>query len=241
MVTPLTCKLQHYVRFSDADRIWLTDALVPTRTILARSDIIREGDDPRAVNVILEGWAYRYRQLKDGRRQIVSILLPGDLCDPHIFLLDRMDHTIGTITPVTLAQIPRRAMQDLSARSAVLDEALMREALATAAVQREWTVSLGRRSAIERLAHLFCEVHARLEAVGLADAAGCPFPLIQSDLADALGQTPVHINRTLQDLRGTGLISLSKRRLTIHDRAGLAEFAEFDPTYLHFTVGRDRS
>ena len=241
MVNPLTRKLERYVRFSDADRIWLAEALVPIRTIPARSDIIQEGDDPRAVNVILDGWAHRYRQFRDGRRQIVSILLPGDVCDPHIFLLDRMDHALGTITPVTLAQISGRALQDLTARSSMIDEALMREVLATAAVQREWTVCLGRRSAIERLAHLFCELHARLDGIGLADATGCPFPLLQSDLADALGQTPVHINRTLQDLRSMGLISLSKRRLTIHDRAGLAEFAEFDPTYLHFTVERDRA
>lgn len=241
MANPLARKLNRYVHLSDADRIWLFEALGPTRTVPARSDIIREGDDPRAVNVILEGWAYRYRQLKDGRRQIVSILLPGDLCDPHIFLLDRMDHAIGTITPVMLTQIPGRTLQDLTARSAALDEALMREGLATAAVQREWTVSLGRRSGIERLAHLLCEVHARLEAVGLADAAGCPFPLTQADVADALGQSPVHVNRALQDLRSTGLISLNKRRLTVHDRAGFVEFAEFDPTYLHFTVEAERA
>ena len=237
----LARKLQRYVPLSDADRIWLAEALGPARIIPARSDIIREGDDPKGVNVVVEGWACRYRQLRDGRRQIVSILLPGDLCDPHIFLLDRMDHTLGTITPVTLSQISGRALQDLSARSPVLDEAMIREGLATVAIQREWTVSLGRRSAIERIAHLFCELHARLEAVGLADATGCPFPLIQADLADALGQTPVHVNRSLKELRGTGLISLSKRQLTVHDRAGLDEFAEFDPTYLHLTVKAARA
>jgi CRP-like cAMP-binding protein len=241
MTDPLTRKLERYVRLSDADRLCLADALGPARTIAARADIIEEGDDPRAVNIILDGWACRYRQLRDGRRQVVSFLLPGDPCDPHVFLLDRMDHAIGAITPVVLAQIPGRTLQDLAARSPALDDAFMRETLATAAIQREWSVSLGRRSAIERLAHLFCELHARLDAVGLADGASCPLPLTQTDLADALGQTSVHINRTLRDLRGQGLITVRGRRLTVHDPGGLAELAHFDPTYLHFTAGTDRA
>lgn len=120
-----------------------------------------------------------------------------------------------------------------------LDRALEREALATAAIQREWTVSLGCRSGIERLAHLFCELRWRLGAVGLADRASCPLPLTQHDLAHTLGQTSVHINRTLQELRAQGLITLRSRRLTIHDPDRLAELAHFDPAYLHFTIGED--
>ena len=236
MGNPLARKLQRYVHLTDADRLWLSESLGPSRTLPARADIIEEGDDPRAVNVILDGWACRYKQLRDGRRQIASILLPGDPCDPHIFLLDRMDHAIGAITPVTLVQIPGAKLRELTARSPALEHAFLREALATAAVQREWTVSLGRRTGVERLAHLFCELHARLAAVGLAEPGGCPMPLTQSDLADALGQTSVHINRTLQELRGQGLITLRSRRLTIHDPEGLVELAHFDPAYLHFTV-----
>lgn len=239
MRDPLACKLMRYVRLSDADRLWLSEALGPVRTIASRADLIDEGDDPQAVNIILEGWACRSRQLADGRRQIVSILLPGDSCDPHVFLLDQMDHAISALTPLVYAQIPGLTMQQLSARSPTLDRAFHREALATAAIQREWTVSLGCRSGIERLAHLFCEVHARLKAVGLTDGESCPLPLTQHDLAHALGQTSVHINRTLQELRGQGLITLRSRRLTIHDLDRLAELAHFDPAYLHFTAGAD--
>ena len=237
MENPLTRRLKRYVHLSDADRVWLAEALGPSRTLPARADIIEEGDDPRAVNVILDGWACRYKQFRDGRRQIASILLPGDPCDPHIFLLDRMDHAICALTPVTLAQISGRALQGLTARSPALDDAFHREGLATAAIQREWTVSLGRRTGVERIAHLFCELHARLSAIGLADASTCPMPLTQSDLSDALGQTSVHINRTLMEMRAKGLITLRSRRLTIHDRGGLAELAHFDPHYLHFTTG----
>lgn len=235
MPNALVRKLQGYVHLSDADQAWLVEALGPVRSIRSRTDIIDQGDDPLAVNVIIDGWACRYRQLADGRRQIVSLLLPGDPCDPHIFLLDRMDHAIGAITPIALAKIPGATLQALTARSPTLERAFQREALATAAIQREWTVSLGRRSALERVAHQFCELHARLTAVGLAEGSSCPMPLTQLDLADALGQTSVHINRTLQELRSTGLISLRGRHLTIHDRDGLAQLAHFDPAYLHFT------
>ncbi|WP_342166784.1 Crp/Fnr family transcriptional regulator [Methylobacterium sp. SD21] len=239
MHDPLAGKLSRYVPLSVADRMWLAEALGPARSIAARADIIDEGDDPHAVNVILEGWACRARQLADGRRQIVSLLLPGDSCNPHIFLLDRMDHAISAVTPVVYASIPGAALESLTARSPNLDRAFQREALATAAIQREWTVSLGCRSGIERLAHLFCEMRARLAAVGLATRTTCPLPLTQHDLAHSLGQTSVHINRTLQELRAQGLITLRSRRLTIHDPLRLAELAHFDPAYLHFTVGMD--
>lgn len=237
MLDPLAEKLSRYVNLSVADRMWLAKALGPARSLPARADLIDVGDDPHAVNVILEGWACRSRQLIDGRRQIVSLLLPGDPCDPHVFLLDRMDHSVSALTPVVYAQIPGPALLELMARSPTLDRAFKREALATVAIQREWTVSLGCRSGIERLAHLFCELRCRLAGVGLAGRTTCPLPLTQHDLAHALGQTSVHINRTLQELRAQGLIALRGRRLTIHDPDRLAEIAHFDPAYLHFTVG----
>lgn len=241
MRVPLACKLGRYVNLSDADRVWLAESLGPARTIPSHTDIIDAGEDPRAVNVILEGWACRSRQLADGRRQIVSLMVPGDPCDPHVFLLDQMDHAISALTPVVYAQIPGAALQEMSARSANIERAFQREALATAAIQREWTVSLGCRSGIERLSHLFCELSARLSAVGLATRTTCPLPLTQHDLAHALGQTSVHINRTLQELRAQGLITLRSRQLTIHDPDRLAELAHFDPSYLHFTIGMDSS
>ena len=240
MPNPHVRKLSSFVRLSDADQIWLAEAVGSSQQLPARADLIEEGDDPRAVNVILDGWACRYRQLNDGRRQIVSLILPGDACDPHVFLLDRMDHAIGALTSVTFAQISGSTMRELCARSPTLDDAFHREALATTAIQREWAVSLGRRSGAERLAHLLCELHARLTAVGLAETSSCPMLMTQLDLADALGQSGVHVNRSLQELRGQGLITLKSRRLTIHDPKGLAEIAHFDPIYLHFTQAASR-
>ncbi|WP_457106773.1 Crp/Fnr family transcriptional regulator [Methylobacterium sp. P5_C11] len=241
MPNPLAHKLNCYVRLTEDDRICLAHGIGLGRMVAARTDIIHEGDDPRAVNVILDGWACRYRQFANGRRQIVSLLLPGDPCDPHVFLLDEMDHAIGAITPVLLGLISGAAMQGLVAGNRRLDLAFHRESLATAAIQREWTVSLGSRTGIERLAHLFCEVHARLAAIGLTDANTCAMPLTQNDLGDAMGQTSVHINRTLQELRGMGLITLRSRRLTIHDPAALARLAHFDAAYLHLTAETGRA
>lgn len=216
----------------------LAEALEPARMVEPRADIVEEGEDPRSVNVIQSGWACRYRQFEDGRRQIISLLLPGDCCDPHIFLLDRRDHAIGALTPVSIARIGATAMAELMSRNAALDLAFHREALAASAIQREWTVSLGRRSGVERLAHLFCELHVRLSAVGLADGTSCPMPLTQPDLADALGQTTVHINRTLQDVRAARLLTLKSRRLTLLDPDGLRRLAKFDPSYLHLQASR---
>lgn len=239
MDTPLARKLRNFVPLTSADLHLLSEVLEPARVVEARADIVEEGEDPRAVNVVVSGWACRYRQFEDGRRQIISMLLPGDCCDPHIYLLDRRDHAIGALTQVSVARIPGHAMAEMTKRSAVLDLAFHRTALATAAIQREWTVSLGRRSGAERLAHLCCELHARLTAVGLAEGTSCPMPLTQPDLADALGQTTVHINRTLQDLRAARLLSLKSRRLTLLDPERLRRLGKFDPSYLHLRAADD--
>lgn len=239
MDTPLSRKLRNFVPLTAADRYLLSEVLEPPRIVEARADIVEEGEDPRAINVVLSGWACRYRQFEDGRRQIISILLPGDCCDPHIFLLDRRDHAIGALTQVSMARISGHAMSDVMKRSPALDLAFHREALATTAIQREWTVSLGRRSGAERLAHLFCELHARLSAVGLAEGLSCPMPLTQPDLADALGQTTVHINRTLQEVRAARLLVLKSRRLTLLDPERLRRLGKFEPSYLHLRTADD--
>jgi CRP-like cAMP-binding protein len=233
MSSALHRKLQLYAPLSGADHGQLSNAMRQTRHVNARTDIAVEGDDPRTMYIILHGWAGRCRHLRDGRRQITSLLLPGDCCDPHVFLFHRRDHTITALTPVVIASIPGPAFKDLVAQSPVLESAFFYETMIAGSIQREVAVSLGRRSGLERLAHLLCELHTRQTAVALAEGQNCLMPLNQGDLADALGQTPVHINRMLQELRRLGLISLRQRHLTIHDADGLAELAHFDSTYLH--------
>ncbi|MGI4765364.1 MAG: Crp/Fnr family transcriptional regulator [Janthinobacterium lividum] len=198
-----------------------------------REHIIREGDVPHVVNVVLSGWVCRYKMLPNGQSQIVSLFLPGDMCDPYVFLLGAMEQSLVTLTPVTLAKVPAQTIRTMTASGPELAEALWWQMLIVAEIQREWTVSLGRRTAVQRLAHLFCEVFARLAVVGLSNGSECNFPLTQSHLADILGLSPVHINRCLQDLRTTSLVTLRGKRLTINDHEGLMDLATFDPAYLH--------
>jgi CRP-like cAMP-binding protein len=200
----------------------------------AHEDLISEGDKPDGVRMLLSGWLCRYKTLEDGRRQIVNFVLPGDTCDAHVFLLSAMDHSIGTLTPVVYAELDRVHFDDLVASDRLVAEALWCETLAGNAVQREWAVNLGRRVALERVAHLLCEIFERLRPVGLTDGKSCAFPVTQMDLADATGLSVVHLNRTLQDLRAAGLIILRDRTLTINDLDALKRAGLFNSNYLHF-------
>ena len=226
-------KLEGFTRLSGENKQALERLTRNVQLVGSDEDIIHEGDSPEHVNLILDGWACRYKHLEDGRRQIISFFVPGDICDTHVFVLREMDHSIGTLTPVRLAQITREALLDLTDRHPRITRALWWETLVTAAIQREWTINLGQRSGVERLAHLFCELFLRMRSVGLTDGDTCPMPITQSEIADAMGQTSVHINRTLQELRGMGLIILKGKRLTILDMDRLQRLATFNPKYLH--------
>ncbi len=234
------CHLFAFAEFSQADHDLLAQALSKNvRKLGPRQDIICEGDNPKTVNVLLSGWAMRYKHLPDGRRQILSFCVPGDLCDANVYVLKEMDHSIGTLTDVTFAEIAPVDFEKLAESSARISKALWWSELVTMAVQREWTTSIGQRSAYERLAHLFCEMRVRLSAVGIDEGDGFLFPVTQNDLADATGMTPVHANRTLQRMRGEGLIELSHRHLKIRDPERLTKLAQFNPNYLHLAGGNE--
>jgi CRP-like cAMP-binding protein len=203
----------------------------------AGEDLVCEGDRCDNVRLFLSGWACRYKALEDGRRQILSFILPGDTCDAYIYLLSTMDHSIATLTPITYCELDRTAFERLMSADASVGEAFHCETLTTRAIQREWAISLGRRDALERVAHIICELFERLRVVGLADGNSFAFPVTQMDLADATGLSTVHLNRTLQELRGAGLITLRDRSLTIVDYKALCSTAMFNPNYLHHNRG----
>ncbi|QOZ32858.1 Crp/Fnr family transcriptional regulator [Bradyrhizobium sp. CCBAU 53421] len=196
-------------------------------------DLVSEGDPIDGVRIILSGWLARYKTLEDGRRQIVNFVLPGDCCDACVYLLSVMDHSIGALTSVTYAAIGRAAFEQLLASDRSLEEAMWCETMVNSAIQREWTVNIGRRVALERVAHLLCELYERLLPVGMIDDDSCVFPVTQMDLADATGLSVVHVNRTLQELRSSGLIVLRDRTLTITDLKVLKDTALFSADYLH--------
>jgi len=230
----LTLHLSAFVRLSADDREMLAKALTKrVRVLPPRHDIISEGDRPRFVNVILDGWAQRYKQLADGRRQILSFFVAGDLCDTNVFILRKMDHSLSTVTQVKLAEISQFEFQEIMENSPRISQALWWSELVTVATQREWTTNIGQRTAYERIAHLFCEIFMRLRTIGQTDANGCEFPMTQAEIAEATGLTQVHVNRTIQDLRRNQLIELRGRRLQVLDLGRLEKAAMFNPNYLH--------
>ncbi|GJE46069.1 Crp/Fnr family transcriptional regulator [Methylobacterium soli] len=227
-------KLEQFARLSYDDRHALEEAARQrVRLFDPHQDIIREGDNPDHVNLILEGWACRYKTLEDGRRQIISFFLPGDLCDPHVFVLREMDHSISTITHVRLAEISRDTLLSLTEQHPRITQALWWEMLVHAATQREWTVNLGQRTGLERIGHLLCELFIRLRGVGLTNGDSCALPATQIDLGDATGLSNVHVNRVLQEMRTTGLVMLKGKYLTIPDLERLQRVSLFNVNYLH--------
>ena len=234
LVTRLIMNLERYVRLSNEDHSAL-DKLktAPLLETHARGDLIREGHKPTVVRLVVSGWACRYKDLPDGRRQIVGFFIPGDFCDLNVYILEQMDHSIGAITPVRYLAIPPEQMEALTTARPRVAQALLWHHLVEASVQREWLLNVGQRSAIERLAHLLVELFLRMNAVGLTADHAMDFPLTQADLAEATGLTTVHVNRTLQELRRDGLIELARKQLKILDIERLTQLAMFNANYLH--------
>ncbi|WP_162306246.1 Crp/Fnr family transcriptional regulator, partial [Teichococcus vastitatis] len=155
---PLTRKLSNFVPLSLAERQILDNLSQPEERFPVNVDIVTEGMMPRSVFLLKEGVAMRYRDLPDGRRQIMTFLIPGDLCDMHVFLLKEMDHSIGTITPVRVAPISRESIMGMFAAHPRISAALWWSSLQEEAMLRERIVSLGRRDARGRVAYLLCEL-----------------------------------------------------------------------------------
>ncbi len=232
MVHPLVAKLQTVSDLPADDLAFLTGVHADVRAFDAHSDVIGDGDQPDHVHLMMTGWTCRYKLTASGTRQITALLLPGDFCDAHITQLRRMDHGIGTLGPAEVAFIPRDVMTALTDRPAIA-KALWWASLVDEGVLRAWIVNLGRRQAMERVAHLMCELHARMSNVGKVTALGFNCPMTQEDLADATGLTPVHVNRVLRRLREQGLMTLKLGFAAVTDPAGLRRMADFDPGYLH--------
>jgi CRP-like cAMP-binding protein len=231
--TPLIHKLGSQIVLSDDERNALQSITGTIKTLDAHQDIVREGDRPSACCLILEGFAYRYKLTETGKRQILSFHIPGEIPDLQSLHLDVMDHSLGTLARSKLAFLSHETVRDLTRRCPRIADAFWRETLIDVAIFREWMVGLGRREAYARVAHLLCELYVRLKAVGLANGHAYELPLTQAELGDAFGLSTVHVNRTLQDLRGEGLITLGSRSVTVKDWERLRAAGEFDPTYLH--------
>ena len=211
----------------------IRDSVAEVRAFGADEILVHAGRVLSFSILLLEGILCRYKDLSDGQRQITELHVPGDFADLHSFTLKRLDHNIMTITPCRVAIVPHEKLEQITERLPHLTRLYWFTTNMDAAIHREWEVSLGRRSAVSRIAALFCEMKLRLEVVGLTDGLSYDFDITQTDLAECVGLTPIHVNRTLKDLRERGLVQFKSGRVTIHDWKGLVEVGEFDPAYLY--------
>lgn len=230
---PLIAKLSRVIALSQDDCVALQAMCQDVRQAAARHDIIRDGDRPDRVHLILSGWACRYKILRNGKRQITALLLPGDFCDLHVGVLDRMDHAIGAITATTFAYVDRAQFEELTGMRPAITRALWWATLVDEGVLRSWLVSLGVRTARERVAHLICELRERMRNIDRESSGQFAMPLTQPDLAEALGLTAVHVNRVVRQLLKDGVLEIRRGQVAVLDLPALTEIAEFDPAYLH--------
>jgi CRP-like cAMP-binding protein len=234
MTNPLTMKLEQFTRFDPEERQRLDQLLsYPTETYARGRTIIREGEKVDDIHLVLTGLAARSKTLRNGERQFMALLVPGDLCDVEVFVLEGMDHDIVAMVETTCVLVPAKVIEGLLTESTKLTKALWWSTMTDSAVLREWIVDHGSRDSLERIAHLMCEMLIRYRIVGETTDDSFPFLLTQDELADATGMTPVHVNRMLQQLRSQGLIDLTGKVLTVLDPKGLQRLAKYDSTYLH--------
>lgn len=238
MLNRFVQKLQSYAALSGDDIAALSSATAQSRAVSARTDIIREGDRPGPVIVMLEGWACRYKILPEGTRQIMAFMMPGDSCDMHVAVLAEMDHSIQTMTKAKIAMIPRPDLERLCNSSPEVARALWSTQLVDESVLRAWIVSMGRRSSEARVAHLLCELYVRARCIGLVSDTEFELPMSQILLSDAVGLTPVHVNRVVRKLVNAKALEVRHNSMVIIDPGKLVAIAGFDDNYLHKRLRR---
>jgi CRP-like cAMP-binding protein len=240
MDSPLVRKMEQFKAFSKEDRELLNRiSSERQRDYDAHEDVISEGEHSPDIHVVLTGLACRYKHLEDGSRQIMAFLVPGDPCDSEIFILKEMDHSIGTLTPSTIASISGEVMKDLLLNRPSIALAFWWSSLQDEGVLRERIIDEGRRDAYSRIAFLIYEVFVRMRAFEVIHEQRFEFPVTQTDLADATGLTPVHVSRMLGRLRQQNLIMIEGKTWTVCDPTGLRKAARFDGNYLHLDRAKD--
>jgi CRP-like cAMP-binding protein len=226
-------KLESIFTLTKDERQALEKLPMQIAVIKDNQDIVREGDCPSRSFGILSGFTCTYKITGEGKRQIMSFGIPGDIPDLQSLHLKVLDNSISTVSTCRVGFITHDDLRNLCERYPRITAALWRETLVEGAIFREWLLNIGRRDAYNRVAHLFCEMLVRLRAVGLAKGYTFDLPITQGKLADAFGVSTVHVNRVLQQMRADGLIETKGTRLTIPDWDRLKDVGEFTPRYLH--------
>ncbi len=178
-----------------------------SRRFDADENILDHREPSPGAYLIRSGYACRYNMFPNGQRQIIGLVLPGDLCDSRATMFEHVDYSVSAIDSVEAILIPADTLMDRVNGSTSLLRAICRLAAIEDAIDRRWLLNIGHRTALERVAHLLCEIFTRAQIVGLTRQTVCDMPLSQTDIADATALTPVHVNRMLMDLRRRGIIS----------------------------------
>lgn len=230
---PLIDKLKFWAPLSNADEAALRALPVTFRRLKAGHYVVWDGDRPQHSCLLIHGFAYRHKIVREGKKQIFSLHMDGDLVDLQNSLLGRADHNVETLTDCDVALIPVDAIRKIAFDHPSVGMAMWYETLVEGSIFREWVLNIGRRDGKTRIAHLLCEFAVRLEVAELGKSNQYTLPITQDQLADAVALTPVHVNRKLKELEAEGLINRTKRNITIHDWPKLAKAGDFQPRYLH--------
>jgi CRP-like cAMP-binding protein len=232
-IEKLLMKLRVRDEVSPVEEEALRSAVGELRDYPADRTFIREGQELSVSTLLLDGLVCRYKDLRNAERQITALHIPGDFVDLHSFSLKRLDHNLMTLTPCRVALVPHERLLEITETLPHLTRLLWFSTNLDASIQREWELSLGRRTAVAKAAHLFCELRARLSLIGMADEQGYQLKLTQTELAECIGLTAVHVNRTLRELRERELMEFRRGEVTMLDLPGLERLAEFRPDYLY--------
>ncbi len=225
-------KLSHGAALTEADEQTVRALTGNAKDYRARQMILMEGDVPSHLFLIQSGWVYRQKYLENGKRQIINVLLPGDLAGPFGALPPMITHSIRAATAVTASLIDPGRLRLAAEDSATLGQALWWDLLLATVSAQERAVTLGALDAMERVGHLFCELHHRLSITGQVQAGEFDMPMTQADIGDTVGLSTVHVNRCMQELRATGLLSFSGGRARVHNFKALASRSMFEaPAY----------
>jgi len=228
----LLYRLERFTALSSDDRQLVAELPLTVANFSAGQEVARRGDAPSRCTLVLSGFLYGHKALDNSRRQITSVLVPGDIADLNTLRLPILDHSISALGPAVVAFLPHTALKYTLDRSPPLAHAFLREAFVEAAILREWVVNLGRREALAKVAHLVCELAVRLQAVDLGRNLCFSVPWTQMDLADACGISAVHANRVVQELRRLGLVEWDCKQVRIRDWDALAKVGDFSDDYL---------
>jgi CRP-like cAMP-binding protein len=230
-------KLVGRTSLSAAELTTLGEFHTDLRTVARSRHVIIEGHKYNGLFTVVDGIAIRYSALHNGRRHILNVVLPGDFIGFPACFFNTALYSVTALTDVVVAAISFERLHELFRKHSRIGAAIFWLFSCEAAMYAERLISLGQRSAPERVAHFLLELLTRLQVIGLGEERAFRMPLTQEQIGEILGLTGVHISRTLRQLRDEGLIDMQGHRVEIKNFEALSALADFERTYSrHFRM-----